>query len=176
MSEQFLDCESYLKATAALADSGSWDSLGELIQQNVGQVGCSDPHGTTVLHILAAYPGSTSAMRHAIAAGANANRCDNSGCSPLGVAISADSLYGISSISNVEELLKAGASLEIEAQNGQPALHWAIYERKNTLVQKFLEAGADVNTKNSYGENALEFARSIRAAQALEIIERNLTR
>jgi ankyrin repeat protein len=165
--------QSVLDEIGRLAADGRWDEIAAEIQRDPSLVKAQDEFGSTALHRVAPFGGAAQTVRLMIAKGADVNKIDKTGVSPLGVAISGGHRYGLTTDENVEVILDAGADLRLEAQNGHPALHWAILERKPSIVRLLLEAGADPRATNSYGEDAYEIAARTKSKDIQDLLAKN---
>lgn len=58
----------------------------------------------------------------------------------------------------VEELIKAGAKINVQDKNGDTPLHLAAYSRNVETVRMLLNSGADVNLANKKGETSVHKA------------------
>jgi ankyrin repeat protein len=156
-----------------LAANGCWQEIAEVIRGNQAILVAEDRFGATALHRVAPFGAAAPTIRLMIANGAKVDKVDNTGTSPLGRAISGGSKYGLTTDENVKAMLEAGADLRVEAQNGQPPLHWAILERKPSIVRLLLEAGADPAAKNVYGEDAYKVAAETRDRELQELLRKS---
>lgn len=83
------------------------------------------------------------------------NSCSStSGWSPLHFAASG----GHKTV--VRELLKAGADIDVEDEEGCSALHLAVFRGFEEVVEELVAAGANVDTRDSEGETPLHTACS----------------
>jgi hypothetical protein len=55
----------------------------------------------------------------------------------------------------VEFLLNRGVSIQVQANTGQTALHWAVIGRQPQTITLLLSRGADLEAKNAYGATPL---------------------
>ena len=65
------------------------------------------------------------------------------------------------SIEVVKSLIEAGASLEIQNQEGDTALHIAIKNGRTEIAKLLIAAEAPLEIQNKYGNTPLIFAASI---------------
>lgn len=72
----------------------------------------------------------------------------------------------------IEELLKAGANINMQDENGMTALHHAIQEGYSVIVEDLLLAGANLEIKNKQGRDAVQLAHDL----GQEKLERMLTK
>ena len=103
-----------------------------------------DIHTATVL-------GDMKAIRQHIEAGSDLNEREPSmGSTPL---ISA-SLFGKTEVARA--LMKAGADVNLQNNEGATALHTAAFMCHTEIVQMLLDHGADKSLRNAYGSTPLE--------------------
>ena len=89
-------------------------------------------------------------VKHCLAAGAEINATDNYGSTPLTEASCHDHEHIL------EFLLKQGADPNIADGGDWTAMTYACYYRRNLkIIRMLLEAGADINLKNIYGDTLL---------------------
>jgi hypothetical protein len=80
----------------------------------------------------------------------------------LHLAITEDSIPIVNRVDMVEMLCATGLTLDTLDGEGYPALHRAIHQRSESLVQMLLLAGADHRLKNAVGRDALEEAQEMK--------------
>ena len=99
----------------------------------------------------AAVTGNIEVVKQHIAAGSDLNVKDPfGGSTPLITA----SVFGQTSV--VIELLKAGAEINVQNNDGSTALHSAAFFGHKAIVEILLQNGADKTIKNSSGSTALQ--------------------
>lgn len=105
--------------------------LGELLCQAVGQGDLAD-------------------VKRLLAAGVDVNaRCERYNWCALMLA---------DSVEMVDLLLKAGADVHLEDENGNDAFHYALDPGDEALLRRLLQAGADLNRRNKLGWTRLRSA------------------
>ena len=109
--------------------------------------------GRTAL-ILAAYGGHVEVARELLAAGADVNLLDGGGFSALWVAASGNRLGVMNALLAVD-----GVDLNQSALLGRTACCEAAARGHVAIVERLLEAGADVELRDDYGRTALHWAR-----------------
>ena len=96
--------------------------------------------------------GNSPSVQSFIAAGADVNRIDEWGRTPLFVASSDGNLEV------VRALIAAGADVNKRSKDGETPLYWASDKGHLEVVTALLSAGADVNKKNKYDQTPLSRA------------------
>jgi hypothetical protein len=61
-------------------------------------------------------------------------------------------------IKNIKNLIGSGADVNAQNQNGNTALHLAVYNNNEETAKSLIEFGADVNAQNQNGNTALHLA------------------
>jgi ankyrin repeat protein len=153
-----------------LASHGHWDAIIDKVRSDPQILVVRDQFGGTVLHRVVPFGGATETVRFMVENGADVNAIDKSGVSPLGAAISGGHKYGLTTDANVQALIDGGADLNVVAQNGHPPLHWAILERKTSIVRLLLTAGADPRKKNIYEQDAFDVAAETRSPELKDLL------
>ena len=87
---------------------------------------------------------------------ADVNACDDSGRTPLHLAVEDESLLPV-----VQELLMLGASVNLPDAHGNTPLHRAAKHGHVQIALALRHHGADVQLKNSRGETAAESSRTV---------------
>ncbi|KAJ8672921.1 hypothetical protein QAD02_004182 [Eretmocerus hayati] len=135
---------------------GCYDEIGkELLFLDVAQqlinaganVNIVDKYGTTILH-RAAYLGKPKLVRKLLSAGALVDPLDNSSNTPLLLLTVANNKIGndeLLFLDIAQQLINAGADVNIVDKYGTTILHRAAYLGKPKLVRKLLSAGALVD-------------------------------
>jgi uncharacterized protein len=134
----------------AAARRGDVVQLAKLLDRGADPNESGDEHGTTAL-TTAAFQGHLEAVRLLLERGADIDRSNKFGARPLFVAAT-NARLGVISL-----LLKAGASLSVEADSGLTAFMEAARSTPET-VRVFLKHGVDVNVVSSKGFTALQCA------------------
>ncbi len=104
---------------------------------------------STGLH-QAALEGNLESVRQHIEAGANLNKGDPAGSTPLIIAAT----FGHTEVAKA--LIEAGADLDQRNNDGSTALLSAAFLCRTEIVAALLDAGADKSIRNNAGSNALE--------------------
>ncbi len=122
--------------------------------------------GETPLH-LACFETPTEALRELIEAGAEVDTLSDCGSSPL----SDSALVGRADVVNL--LIERGASLLLDGQLDL-TLHQAVRGRNVEVVRAILEAGADVNERQTdFSETALHIAAELDLVEIAEFLVAN---
>ncbi len=121
--------------------------------------------------IIAVIEGDMEGLKGAIETGVNVNSMDGFGNTALMYALGANELDSARYSSRVnrklqsnnnqeliEFLLKAGANVNIENNNGGTALILAIYHGNRAATNLLIRSGANVNHKNMYGNTPLVYS------------------
>lgn len=85
--------------------------------------------------------------------GANVNIADNTGMTPLMLAVQLGFVEGVS------KLLAHGARIDVTNNAGETPLMYAVHARNTELMRVLLEAGADPDRYDNSGRSAREYAR-----------------
>jgi ankyrin repeat protein len=93
--------------------------------------------------------------------GANANGSIAGECTPLMVC-------GTSQVYEVEMLIKYGANINAQNNEGNTALHFSL--SKLNILKKLIEAGANSNIENKYGMTGLEMAFSEQISEGYQFL------
>ncbi|HPB81686.1 MAG TPA: ankyrin repeat domain-containing protein [Spirochaetota bacterium] len=104
-----------------------------------------DRQGQTVVHFLAGMQGGHALIGKLPAGGLEIDSRDNSGRTPLSIAVSKDRW------DNVEYLAKKGANVEAADPSGSTVLLRAAEKGSYSTVSSLIDLGADVNRKNNAG-------------------------
>ena len=91
-------------------------------------------------------------MRYLLRRGANPNKADRNGVTPLAIAAKKGFLEG------VEELLKNGADVDIRNDAGETPLIDAVHRRDVPMIRALLEGGADPDRADNSGRTARDYA------------------
>lgn len=122
-----------------------------LIKYNV-DINCQDGNGWTIVR-QAVNNCDIEMLQFLIKAGADINRADKIGTTPLHVATKNID------IEITQILLAAKADTKLKNKNGCVALNlMPVYQLKRKMVQLFIDAGADLNTKDFLGKTILYYA------------------
>ena len=74
-------------------------------------------------------------------------------------------------LDKVENLIEAGANVNLQSKDGYTALIWASKYGYVEIVEKLIEAGANVNIKNKEGQNAWMISDSDMRALIIEKVQ-----
>ena len=142
----------------------------KLIEQGVN-VSEADSGGDSPL-IMAAYKGYTEITRLLLEAGADVGALDPG--------MKATALHAAAYAGRVEParlLIQYGIDIDKQGPyNGYTALHDAIWQNNVEVARVIIDAGANLNIKSNDGQTPLEFARSKRHQQIVDLIEAKLAR
>ena len=114
-------------------------------------------NGETLLH-LAVSNLNIDIMRKLLENGAEPNALDNEKCSPLHSVFQMESKDEKSTVEAIEELVKYGASINVQNENGKTPLHCAIELDNYTVTKALLKLGSDPKVRDETSKTALEMA------------------
>lgn len=125
----------------------------------------TDDRGNTALHFAVQEPQDT-ISRTLIEAGASRENKNKIGETPLHLAVAADSLANVALLITNKVSLNVGtnnvANMSSSLIGDRSALHYAFFEKKKELNKKIItaliQAGADVNKQDQYGQSVLYYA------------------
>ena len=124
------------------------------LQESTSQVNHRDSQGKTAL-FWAAQRGNLDALVELLQAGADPNLHDNAGLTPLHGAASAP--HEVTAC--VKVLLDAGADAKFKNKRGFTPLHFTCHHQDNhEVVRLMIKAGADVESRDAYGQSPLGIA------------------
>jgi ankyrin repeat protein len=103
--------------------------------------------GETVLHLLASKPNQTEIIRYFISKGADVNKADNEGNTPLMIAASARDMEAL------QLLLPIAKNINLKNIKGESALTMAIKSGSPEMATLLLEKGADAKILDKDGNN-----------------------
>ena len=168
------DLQPHFDRALNLAEDGYWEGLIETIRAHPALAEIIDAYGRVLLVEVARFAGSSRAIEALIDAGANPNRPDTTGVTPLASAIQAGSRFGLSSLPELRTLLAHGASVSMRADSGYPPLHWAIVNDRLEHAEVLLDHGADPRqlTADAHPESAFAVAQRLKNQRALELLNR----
>lgn len=143
------------------ASKGLWGDIGRYIDVNPEVAKWDNEHSETLLIILAGYPGSDRLLRKLIELGADVNKTTAEGETALTTAILGGSVYGLTTLPEMETLLKLGAQINFIGPSGNPPLHWAVVHNRLDHAKLLIRYGADpyMKTADLYPEDAFEIAK-----------------
>ena len=124
-------------------------------------VGCGPKAPDISIH-EAANNGNIEAVKQHLADGADVNRKDDGGYTPLHYAVQSSLIAGSEDQQNkkIDELLIAnGADVNAWCPDGRTPLYGAVFLGQNLVVELLIAKGADVNAKYEDGKTALNVAR-----------------
>ena len=124
-------------------------------------VGCGPKAPDISIH-EAANNGNIEAVKQHLADGADVNRKDDGGYTPLHYAVQSSLITGSEDKQNkkIAELLIAnGADVNARCPDGRTPLYGAVFLGQNEVVELLIAKGADVNAKYEDGKTALNVAR-----------------
>lgn len=168
--------ESFAGTTPLMMAAGySRDTLNQLLSTPGIAVDQTDINGRTALH-YASYLGNKGAVKKLIAAGADVNKADNFGCTPLYSACQNDEL---DNVEVVEELLKI-RNIDVNKADidGRTPLQIACENCHDKIVSKLVKAkGIDINKADNNCITPLMAAimeyPNFQPKEALRILEKN---
>lgn len=76
--------------------------------------------------------------------------------------------YG--ALNYVDELLAAGASIDVKNADGNTALWFACFSGNEAVVQRLIDAGADLDNQNDNGATALIYAASAGKTRMVQLL------
>eukprot|EP01090_Pellita_catalonica_P002270 TRINITY_DN1187_c0_g1_i1.p1 TRINITY_DN1187_c0_g1~~TRINITY_DN1187_c0_g1_i1.p1 ORF type:complete len:910 (-),score=159.32 TRINITY_DN1187_c0_g1_i1:33-2435(-) len=132
-----------------LAVIGNYKDLVEFFLQNGSKKSARDKNLLTPLHYATF---STGCIEPLLSAGANIDRVDSGGRTPLHIAA------GLGDLLVVSYLLDAKASTSIVTVNKTTCLHYAMISGTKGVIRKLLKHTEDVNAKNNRGYTPLHYA------------------
>lgn len=127
--------------------------------------------GQTALHI-AAEQGSAAMVKMLLDAGADANATACRGDTPLHRALRSSILKDGDTGSKIKMLLQAGSEIKAKNEPGQIALFVAILDGPVAMAKMLLDAGADINATDCWGEKPLHYAARWRLTTGEETTSR----
>jgi ankyrin repeat protein len=147
---QFNDGYNFLKA---VKDRDGTEATKLLDKPGSTLVNTSDQTtGETALHIVLRRRDETW-TRFLLERGANPNKADKRGATPLSIAA------GIGFVEGVEQLLKRGASIDVTNGVGETPLIAAVHRRDIPVIRLLLKNGADADRSDNSGRSARDYAR-----------------
>ena len=99
-----------------------------------------------------------------IAGGADVNRQDRHGTTPLHVAAK----FGNRKLT--ELLLAAGANVNLQNNCEETALHNAAQSNEEDVIQLLLDANAEINKQNCFGDTPLHYASQWKKIKAVQFL------
>jgi ankyrin repeat protein len=125
-----------------------------------------DIEGCNALHLASQF-GHTAIVAYLVAKGMDMDQPDQNGMTAL-----MWSCYRITKVDPTRLLLTLGASYKtVDSKQGNTALHWAVSAKNLIAVTALLEAGADVDIKNSAGDSPLTIARKSQSPWLVHMLE-----
>jgi ankyrin repeat protein len=152
------------------AIDGNRLKLARCLLESGARPNIQDKRGATPLR-LAACQGSLEAMQFLLEAGADPNIAMYEGQTPLTKVTDIDVWDDEDlAIEAATDLLKHGADLNHQTNEGDTALHVAIEANRLKLAQFILERGARVNLQNCMGETPLNVAVAEGHLEAIQLL------
>jgi len=151
--------------------NGAVDAFVALIQAGA-TVNIANFEGRTPLHLALSlcdsYPMQLCAnlVSHLLHHGANPNVGDKSGVTPVHMASEVGCVVLLEAL--VDE---GGASVNVFDNEGENALFYALRGQHGDVVQKLIDFGIDVHTRNSDGESAMDFCNSFGDTEMVGLLE-----
>ncbi|CAD7697698.1 unnamed protein product [Ostreobium quekettii] len=115
----------------------------------------------------AAKVGDAKAVKKYIAEGADVNKKDSRGITPLGVAV------GFNRIDAVKELLAGGADVSLTDNQGNTALHYAAGYGRVECAEMLMKGGADPKSMNKNNQTPLDVAELNRETVMIEFLKKH---
>jgi ankyrin repeat protein len=108
--------------------------------------------GETALHVVLRRRDETW-TRFLLERGANPNKADKRGATPLSIAA------GLGFVEGVELLLKRGAHIDVPDGTGETPLIAAVHKRDIPIIRLLLKKGADADRPDNSGRSARDYAK-----------------
>ncbi|KAK9830304.1 hypothetical protein WJX72_010886 [[Myrmecia] bisecta] len=162
--------------TAAMEKYWNDTELMSKISQKLSALGVGPPTGPATpakgsktgpvedLH-TAAKLGDLEALRRLLEAGADVNKQDARGITPLGVAV------GFNKVPVIKELLAAKADVSLLDAKDNSVLHYAAGYGRREAAELLLEAGASLDCRNVDGQTPVDVAELNREAKMVAFLE-----
>jgi ankyrin repeat protein len=147
---------------------GHDEKVCELLIRSGVPIDIVDPHGQTILHLLAQDYNRPELLSFFIKSGAPLNaRLAHNNFTPPHSAIVAGNYKAI------EQLLSAGANPNLPDIDGHTLLHWCADGGHHDIISLVLAHGADHNLKDNIGRTAEEVALAEGRLEAHEMLRRH---
>lgn len=108
--------------------------------------------GETALHIVVRRRDETW-TKYLLENGANPNKADKRGVTPLAIAASLGFVEG------VEQLIKRGAAIDVPDDSGETPLISAVHRRDIGMIRLLLKNGANADRPDNSGRSARDYAK-----------------
>ncbi|MBX7221960.1 MAG: ankyrin repeat domain-containing protein [Blastocatellia bacterium] len=145
----------------------------KLLVQARARIQVTSRDGSTPLHVAMSF-GSPEDVQILLKAGARVNIQDTYGNTPL-----MEGMYGGRNLETVKLLLAAGAKVGFTSRDGETAFSILIQNLRSPdalpLVEFLLQAGAEVNDLNHFGQTPLMYLAEHRHPGHLEIVKKLLS-
>jgi ankyrin repeat protein len=160
------------------ASEGLWEDIDSYIDLNPEIAKWANEYSETLLIILAGYPGSNRLLKKLIELGADVNKTTAEGETALTTAILGGSVYGLTTLPEMEVLLKSGAHTNFIGPSGNPPLHWAVVHNRPDHAKLLIRYGADPSMKTAdlYPEDAFEIAKKNSNQILIDILNESTSR
>ena len=126
----------------------------KLALDNGADVNRTMKYGRTLLHYVCS-KGNVRIAKLLVNHNANVNAKDNGGFTPLHIALK---YCSTNILELVELLLQNGCDVNSTTNCRSTPLHFAVECKEDKIIHRLLKCGADINVKNSEGNNALYIA------------------
>lgn len=143
-----------------LCDSGNFEALKRLIEEDPSLVSAKDVHGNQMLHLIvlgiSEEPEGLEFLEYLIAKGAQIDARNYRGEQPIHRAVGNWTKPRECKI--VKYLINQGAKIDAQDNEGRQPLHFAAVSANLDMVKELLNLGADVDAKNAYGDTPVRVA------------------
>jgi len=160
-----------LQEAAAIGDVGL---VRTLIENGTDVDSVEDGYFKTALH-RAAISGHKDVVELLLTKGADANRKDEGGRTPLEYVMDDTIQNHNNDVSLMKLLLSAGADVNIKDQQGRTPLHQAVLNNHKEIVELLLAHDADMNIKDQRGWTPLDYARLGKFKDIIELFSVKVT-
>ena len=143
------------------AGASSADVIDYLLGKGIS-IDAEDDSGSTAVMEAAHFNSDIVVMNHLIEKGADLNQQDHDGVTALMWAVSANPTEDVALA-----LLKAHADVNVLDRSGCNALFWALGNQNFKIIKAIVQAGVNLNHKNSQGETVVEIAKKANMSKSL---------